>query len=100
MNRSSEKKRIKFLTAKKIVKFTGAPTILQLAIANDLPLNHSCGGMGSCTTCRIRVAAGLEKFDPPGEIEHEHIQRRGWEPELRLACQNAAKDGLTILIPE
>ncbi|MBK9293622.1 MAG: (2Fe-2S)-binding protein [Oligoflexia bacterium] len=80
--------------------FEGAKSILEVALNNNIALNHSCGGMGSCTTCRVKVTKGLEKLKPPNEIEQEHIQAREFAKNERLSCQTDAVDGVEVEIPE
>lgn len=88
-----------FLPFKKTCPFDGSPSILEVAIANQIPLNHSCGGMGSCTTCLVRVQTGLEKLAPRNELEAEHEQMRDLRAHERLSCQTLAEDGLVVSIP-
>jgi 2Fe-2S ferredoxin len=96
-------KKVTFLfnhqTQKKICEFTGASSILELAIANEVPLNHSCGGMGSCTTCLVKVQKGLETLEPRNELEAEHANMRNFSDNERLSCQTEAKDGLVLEVP-
>ena len=91
--------KLTFLPQKKECSFSGHPSILEVAIDNDIPLNHSCGGMGSCTTCRIFVIQGAETLGPRNEIESEHAQMRGYEFNERLSCQTEAKAGIICQIP-
>jgi len=88
-----------FLPSKKTVSFEGHPSILEVALANEIPLNHSCGGMGSCTTCLVVIKKGLEKLTSRAELEQEHANIRGFQDHERLACQTSAADGLVVAIP-
>ena len=88
-----------FLPLKKTCFFQGEPSVLEVAMAHGLPLNHSCGGMGSCTTCLVRVRHGLEGLPPPADVEAEHVEARGFRIHERLACQIPAHDGLVVEIP-
>lgn len=74
-------------------------TLLDVAIRAKLPLNHSCGGMGTCGTCRVIVCEGLETLELPGTMELEIIRDRGFLPVERLACQNEPAEGLIVKIP-
>jgi ferredoxin len=93
-------KNMTFLPFKKTVSFTGQPSVLEVAVANEIPLNHSCGGMASCTTCRIFIKSGLEKVPARNELEQEHATARNFTPAERLGCQTTAFDGLVVEIPE
>jgi adenylate cyclase len=46
-----------------------------------------CGGRARCTTCRVRIASGLQHLPPPAALETEALARIGADPNVRLACQ-------------
>lgn len=75
-------------------------TLLDAALRARLPLHHSCGGMGTCGTCRVVVIEGLKKLPPPNDIEQEIINDRGFSPSERLACQNEPKEDLIVEVPQ
>jgi 2Fe-2S ferredoxin len=91
---------IEFLNPSRRCEFKGSPSILEVAISHDVGLNHSCGGMGSCTTCRVFIKKGIEKVGQRNEVEKEHAQMRGFVTNERLACQTLAVEGLIIEIPD
>jgi 2Fe-2S ferredoxin len=74
-------------------------TLLDVALRAKLPLHHSCGGMGTCGTCRLIIREGLASLPPPDCVEAELIQDRDFAPEERLACQNYPGDSLLVEIP-
>lgn len=88
-----------FNPGEKECEFDGHPSILEVALSHEVPLNHSCGGMGSCTTCRVIVEKGLEKMDPRNQVEKDHTEARGFGDEERLGCQASAIDGIVVKIP-
>jgi 2Fe-2S ferredoxin len=75
-------------------------SLLQYLIDQDIEISHSCGGMGTCGTCRVIVTAGLDKIGDRNEVEQEMATERGFEKTERLACQNAWHPQLRIQIPE
>ena len=75
-------------------------TILEAILAADIEIDHTCGGMGTCGTCRVFVDKGIESFREPEEIESEIRNQRGFGPNERLCCQNLAADGLVLRIPK
>lgn len=75
-------------------------SVLEAALENKIPINHSCEGMGTCGTCRVFIEEGLELLESPNEIEQEMIEARSFEKNERLACQNQACAGLKIRIPD
>jgi adenylate cyclase len=46
-----------------------------------------CGGRGRCSTCRIRVSAGLDALPPPNPAEANTLAAIGAAGDIRLACQ-------------
>lgn len=69
--------------------------LLDVLNAHKISINQSCGGFGSCTTCRIFVKFGQEKLSEKSELELEHARDRGFAMNERLACQTEF-DVLTI----
>ena len=91
---------MKFLDEDRILDIPpGEVSILDLVLDNDLELDHSCGGMGSCGTCRIIVEKNLHSLAPRNEVESELALDRGFEECERLACQSVAVDGLEFKRP-
>ena len=75
-------------------------TLLDVAIRAKLPLLHSCGGMGTCGTCRVLVCEGLENLPAPDDVENDIIKDRGFDPHERLGCQIYPSEGLLVEIPK
>jgi ferredoxin len=67
-------------------------SILEIAVENSVEIHHSCGGMGSCGTCRIRLTSEMGAIPVRSEIESEMAQDRGFDADERLSCQ--------IVLPE
>lgn len=75
-------------------------SILDIAMFFDLPLNHSCGGFCSCTTCHVLIKEGAENVSPAEEDELDLLDMlAGGTPQSRLACQTLVKGDVTIEIP-
>ncbi len=83
----------------KPLDFSGCETVLEVALKHRLELEHSCGGMGSCTTCRVIVESPVEDLPPRSELEQEIADMRDFQPKERLACQLSPQQGLTVRIP-
>jgi len=81
----------------KSVEIGNSSNLLEVALSNNIELNHTCGGMGSCTTCRIFVLKG--KMSPRTEIEKERAEERGFSSNERLACQLKPVDQMVVEIP-
>ena len=64
-------------------------TLLDAARRAAAPVGNSCGGVGVCARCRVRVVAGAENLSPPTSIELRIGAARGFAADERMACQAA-----------
>jgi ferredoxin len=62
-------------------------SILDVARRAAIPLGNSCGGVGVCTRCKVRVLAGSENLSPATSIELRFGSARGFAKDERMACQ-------------
>jgi ferredoxin len=62
-------------------------SILDVARRAGVPLGNSCGGVGVCTRCKVRVLAGAENLSSPTSIELRFGSARGVTDDERMACQ-------------
>jgi len=86
---------VRFLPDGAVVAAGGGRTLLELAEHSGTPLRMVCGGVGNCTSCRVRIVAGeLE----PARTDHTRLGplvAHGW----RLACQHVPRASLTVERP-
>lgn len=80
------------------VRLKPGKTILDLALENDLPLDHSCTA-GTCGSCRVIALENAEALEPRGEVESETAETRGFHENERLACLNEARANVRLRIP-
>ena len=93
-------KTILFLPWEKTCAFTAEASVLEVALKNGIEIPHSCGAMGSCTTCRIVVERSPSPLPERNELEQDIADMRGFRPEERLSCQLEPVDGLVARVPE
>lgn len=93
-------KKIHFLPMDKTAPIGRAESVLEVALRAGLDIGHSCGGMGSCTTCRVFIEAHHEPLPERGDLELEITEGRGFKENERLACQLPPSDGMVVRIPE
>ncbi len=93
-------KGIYFQPGGQLCSVKGAESVLEVALNHGIDLSHSCGGMGSCTTCRIFIERSPEAIPLRNELEQEIADSRGFLENERLACQLPPIEGLTVRIPD
>jgi len=59
-------------------------TVLDVARRAGAPLGNSCGGVGVCARCKVRIVNGAETLTPPTNVELRFGRLGDGE---RLACQ-------------
>jgi 2Fe-2S ferredoxin len=63
-------------------------TLLEVALANSVPLNHECEGMSTCGTCHIHVHKGNGNLEPIANREIHCLKKVvNTDKWSRLACQ-------------
>ncbi|HLI28113.1 MAG TPA: adenylate/guanylate cyclase domain-containing protein [Chloroflexota bacterium] len=62
-------------------------SVLEASRLLGVPHLALCGGRARCSTCRVRVGAGLADLPPPGPAERRVLARINAPPNVRLACQ-------------
>ncbi|MBX9579942.1 MAG: 2Fe-2S iron-sulfur cluster binding domain-containing protein [Gemmataceae bacterium] len=78
-------------------------SLLDIAEAGGVEVNHSCGGVCACSTCHVYVVRGGQTCPPATEDEEDMLDEApAVTPDSRLACQ-CVPDGsqdLTVRIPK
>ena len=78
-------------------------SILDIALGNDIDLDHACGGVCACSTCHVILREGFETCNEATEDEEDMLDNApGLEPTSRLGCQ-CVPDGrqdVVVEIPE
>ena len=93
-------KEILFLPQEIRCRIRSEDSVLEVALKNGIEIPHSCGGMGSCTTCRIFVERCDEELPPRSELELDITSQRQFAANERLSCQLPPLKGLVVRIPE
>ncbi len=91
---------IQFLPLNRSCSFTHEQSVLEVALKNGIEIPHSCGAMGSCTTCLIFVERSSEALPARNELEQDLADMRGLADQERLSCQLQPADGLVVRLPD
>ena len=69
-------------------------SVLDVARRAGVPLGNSCGGVGVCARCRVRVVEGMENLSPPTSVEVRFA--KGFAEGERMACQAIVFGDVTV----
>ncbi|MEM7201428.1 MAG: 2Fe-2S iron-sulfur cluster-binding protein [Planctomycetota bacterium] len=63
-------------------------TMLEIAEANGIDLDHACGGVCACSTCHVKILAGADALSEATEDEEDQLdEARDVSLDSRLGCQ-------------
>lgn len=91
---------IHFRPIEKTCEIKREESVLEVALRNGIEIPHSCGAMGSCTTCRVIVEKSEGPLPERNELEQDIADMRGFKPEERLSCQLPPLPGLVVRVPD
>lgn len=75
-------------------------SLLDIALANGVQIEHACGGAGVCGTCHVIVEAGMENLSEADDDEMDVVEQvPSGGLHSRLACQAVVKGDVTVTIP-
>ncbi|MBB4065039.1 adenylate/guanylate cyclase domain-containing protein [Gellertiella hungarica] len=71
-------------------------SVLEASRLASRPHLSVCGGRGRCSTCRVKVLAGIEGQPEPSGLERATLERIGAPGNVRLACQLRPEADITV----
>lgn len=89
--------KISILNTDTVVFMQPGGNLLSGLLRNKIEISNGCGGMGTCTTCRVILVDGA--LAERNEIEQERAIERGFSANERLSCQCFVNQDLEIEIP-
>lgn len=91
--------KVTFLPTNETYEAKEGESLLDVAIAHDVPLQHACGGFCACTTCHVHVKSGIENLSASEEEEEERLDRAtNITLQSRLGCQAKIHGDVTVEI--
>jgi ferredoxin-NADP reductase/phytoene dehydrogenase-like protein len=67
-------------------------SLLDAALAEGVPIGHTCGAAGACGDCRVRVGEGSVETEDPNNLLTKRERSQGWV----LACQTYPTGDVTV----
>jgi 2Fe-2S ferredoxin len=85
-----------------VVEAAEGETILDVALKNNIEIEHACEKSCACTTCHVIVREGFDSLEESDELEDDMLDKAwGLEAESRLSCQaQVADEDLVVEIPK
>ncbi len=75
-------------------------SLLDIALANGIELEHNCGGSCACTTCHVIVREGEANLSEMQEDEDDRLDTaEGLTIHSRLGCQAVVCGDVVVEIP-
>ncbi|MBL0332608.1 MAG: 2Fe-2S iron-sulfur cluster binding domain-containing protein [Chlorobiota bacterium] len=99
------------MSEKKIFKVTFMPwnitvnalegeNFLDLAMQNEIDLQHNCGGVCACSTCHVIVKKGFETLSEMEDDEADQLdEAEGLTIYSRLGCQSKIYGDAVVEVP-
>jgi 2Fe-2S ferredoxin len=76
-------------------------SLLDIALAHDIALEHNCGGSCACTTCHVIVREGEANLSEMEIDEEDRLDlAEGLTIHSRLGCQAVVRGDVTVEIPQ
>jgi len=76
-------------------------SLLDIALAHGIHLEHNCGGSCACTTCHVVVKEGEENLSEMQADEEDRLDMaEGLTIHSRLGCQSVVRGDVVVEIPE
>jgi len=109
IRRPTRKYRLTVLPENKVIEvdpeqipeyYDGEPcSLLQILLANDVEIDHACGGVCACSTCHVIVREGLATCNESTDDEEDQLEMaRGLTISSRLACQCVPDGSMDVVV--
>ena len=85
-----------------VIEAESGTTICDIALKNDIEIEHACEKSCACTTCHVYIREGMDSLNENTEDEDDMLDKAwGLDPDSRLSCQTVIGDeDLVIEIPK
>ena len=85
-----------------VIEASKGESILDVALKNDIIIEHACEKSCACTTCHVIVREGFDSLQESDELEDDLLDKAwGLEPDSRLGCQALVEhENLVVEIPK
>lgn len=92
--------KVKFLPMNVEHEIESNQSVLDLAKKHGLFIKSICGGLPSCSECRVKIVSGEHNVMPPGFKEKSLIGSAYFIDHSRLSCQIKCMGDITVDLTE
>jgi ferredoxin, 2Fe-2S len=92
--------KIKFMPMNVEVDVDPSKSLLKIATENGLKIKSICGGIASCSECRVKIIEGENSIPEPSKTEMNMIGTSYYIDGRRLACQVRCFGSVTVDLTE
>lgn len=97
---STKKVNVTFQPLNVTVEAEEGTSVLDIAIENDIHMDHNCGGHCACTTCHVIIKKGMESLSEMEDDESDMLDKaKGLTLSSRLGCQAFVNGDVVVEIP-
>ena len=91
--------KVTFMPSGRVVEVKVGESILDVALANDISIQHACGGFCACTTCHCEILDGFMNLETAEDDELERMEVLEDRTEKsRLGCQSKVRGDVTVRV--
>lgn len=81
------------------VDVSESKSILEIALDNNVDIDHACGGVCACSTCHVVIREGLNSCNEAEENEEDQLEKApGLTSQSRLACQTIPNGSQNLVV--
>jgi 2Fe-2S ferredoxin len=92
--------KVKFLPQNIEFEIAAGESVLEVAKKNNVFIKSICGGVPSCSECRVKVVGGQHNILPPNFKEKSLIGSSYFIDQSRLSCQIKCMGDVTVDLTE
>lgn len=92
--------KIKFIPQNIEVDVDPSKSLLKIATENGVKIKSICGGIASCSECRVKIVEGENSIPEPSKTELNMIGTSYYIDGRRLACQVHCFGSVTVDLTE
>jgi ferredoxin len=92
--------RISFQPANVSIDVSDGVNIREASLQAGLQIPSTCGGVGSCGLCKVKITSGAEHLGPMTPLETGKLGNVFFITKERLSCQTVVHGDVSCAVPD